>query len=92
MEHKNFLLVLASRRDSELNWDYIMDFVYLATYAMDTFYKSETNVNKLVLIILTQRFSKYLQKLVTSFLPQGSALSAAGPLMSLKFPSTFQGY
>lgn len=45
MEHKNFLLVLVSRRDSELNWDSIMDFVYLAAYAMDTFYKSETNVN-----------------------------------------------
>lgn len=45
MEHENLLLVLASQRDSELNWGYIMAFVYLAAYAMDTFYKSETNVN-----------------------------------------------
>lgn len=48
-----------------------MDFVYLAAYAMDTFYKSETNANtKLVLIRLTQRLqlAPKVKGLVMSFL------------------------
>lgn len=69
-----------------------MDFVYLAAYAMDTFYKSETNANtKLVLIRLTQRLqlAPKVKGLVMSFLL--SRLLSSVP-QALLWVSNFQAH
>lgn len=91
-----FLPVFASQRDSELSWNYIMDFVYLAAYAMDNF----INLKQM----LTQIRPNYTDPKILQIAPKvkGSVMSSlllgflcsalAAFLRVSQFPSTLQGH